>query len=136
MVLISSVPNQNFKGLFSEMDGRQNITFSTEWWNWLGHIEEQFSFRKPHRRSLGATDKIAYCDTISITKSTRYKFERRVTNHTTDRSWINCKFETFNCGNLEWCWNWSSTQSSQSNYHEIKCSFITSWRHQETWFVQ
>ena len=34
--------------------------------------------------SLGAPDKISTCDTISITKVTQYKFERRITNHTTN----------------------------------------------------
>ena len=47
---------------------RQNITFSIKWWHWLGYMEEQSSFRKPHGRSLGAPDKIRACDTISITK--------------------------------------------------------------------
>ena len=54
-------------------------------------------------------------------KSTRYKFERRITNHTTDRSWINCKFERY-CGNLEWYWKWSSVQSNwlfTMKYHVV-----------------
>ena len=47
----------------------------------MGHIEEQSSFRKPHGRSLETPDKISKCYTISITKATRYKFERRIANH-------------------------------------------------------
>ena len=68
----------------SEME-EDNITSLTEWWNLLGHIEEQSSFRKLHGRSLGAPDKISMCGTINITKTSPYKFEPRITNHATDR---------------------------------------------------
>ena len=111
----------------SEME-EDNITSLTEWWNLLGHIEEQSSFRKLHGRGLGAPDKISMCGTINITKSSPYKFEPRITNHTTDRCWISSKVETFNFGNLEWYWKWISSQSSQSTHYEIKGSFTTSWR--------
>ena len=120
---------------FSEMD-EDNIASPAEWWNWMGHIEEQSSFRKPHGRSLGTPDKISKCYTISITKATRYKFERRIANHTTERIWISCKFETFNCENLEWYWKWTFIRSNQPTLDEIQCSFTNSWRLQATWFVQ
>ena len=51
------------------------------------------------------------------------------------RSWINCKFKTFKCRILEWYWKWSSAQSNQPTHCEIQCSFTTSCRLQETWFV-
>ena len=66
---------------------RQNITFSTKWWNWLGHMEEQSSFRELHGKSLGVPDKISKCDTISIIKATPQKLQQRITNH--------------NCGTVE-----------------------------------
>ena len=42
------------------------------------------TFRKPYE--FGATNKFSTCDTISITKATWYKFQRRISNHTALRS--------------------------------------------------
>ena len=123
-LLISLISNQNFKGHFIKRMKTAYHTF-VKMMGLIGYVEEKSSFRKPPEKSLEGPDKISTCDTISITKGTRYKFQRRITDHTTVRSWISCKFEIFSFGNLEcYCDIWNEVLLSPINLLPMNANVI------------